>query len=64
MARFFITLISWMFGIGMVGCAIVLFMTFWEDLLTILGHEERHAVKPAPRPDEDRQQSQPVARRF
>jgi hypothetical protein len=41
MARFYITVVSWLFGIGMIGCAVVLVMTFWEDLLTILGHEER-----------------------
>jgi hypothetical protein len=63
MTRFYITVVSWMFGIGMIGCTFVLLMTFWEDLLTILGHEERHAMKPVPRPDEDHPQSQ-VARRF
>jgi hypothetical protein len=46
MARFFITFLSWLFGIGMIGCAIVLVMTFWEDLLTILGHEERKKAPP------------------
>ena len=41
MARFLITTLSWLFGIGMIGCSIVLVMTFWEDMLTILGYDER-----------------------
>jgi hypothetical protein len=44
MARFLITILSWLFGIGMIGCAVVILMTFWEDLLTILGHEERKSA--------------------
>jgi len=41
MTRFLITILSWLFFVGMIGCAVVLVMTFWEDILTILGHDER-----------------------
>jgi len=35
---FYLRFVSYLFGVGMVGCGGVLILTFWEDLKTIAGH--------------------------
>jgi len=34
----FISVVTFLFMIGVSGCFVVLLMTFWEDLKTIAGH--------------------------
>ncbi|MDT8067820.1 MAG: hypothetical protein ROO76_06590 [Terriglobia bacterium] len=36
--KWFLLGISTLFGIGVVGSTIVLILSFWEDLKTVLGH--------------------------
>jgi hypothetical protein len=39
--RLYADLVTVLFLLGIAGCAIVLLMTFWEDMMTIMGVEER-----------------------
>jgi hypothetical protein len=39
--RLYANLVTVLFLLGIAGCAIVLLMTFWEDMMTIMGVEER-----------------------
>jgi hypothetical protein len=39
--RLYANLVTVLFLLGITGCAIVLLMTFWEDMMTIMGVEAR-----------------------
>jgi hypothetical protein len=46
--RLYANLVTVLFLLGVAGCAIVLLMTIWEDMMTIMGVEERRK-KPSSR---------------
>jgi hypothetical protein len=49
--RLYANLVTVLFLLGITGCAIVLLMTFWEDMMTIMGVEERREKREERRVD-------------